>query len=70
MHVVKEKINANLIYKVCPEKGGKVHTLHRSLLHLVNDLPVFVTEQIISPRTEADRKEEIKLKGTESEQQQ
>ena len=45
VYVVKEQINDNPVYKVCPEKGGKVRTLHRNLLHLVNDLPVLIPEQ-------------------------
>lgn len=45
VYVVKEQVNDNPIYKVCPEKGGKVRTLHRNLLHLVNELPVLMTEQ-------------------------
>lgn len=45
VYVVKNQVNDNPIYKVCPEKGGKVRTLHWNLLHLVNELPVMVTQQ-------------------------
>lgn len=46
VYVVKEQVNECPIYKVCPETGGnKIRTLHRNLLHLVNDLPVSMLEQ-------------------------
>nr|XP_061791454.1 uncharacterized protein LOC133581450 [Nerophis lumbriciformis] len=46
VNIVKEQINDSPVYKVSPETGGgKVRTLHRNLLHLVNDLPVSVAEQ-------------------------
>lgn len=39
VYQVKEQLNNGPVYRVCPENGGKVRILHRSLLHLVNDLP-------------------------------
>lgn len=41
VYVVKERIAEGPVYRVTPETGGnRVRTLHRNLLHLVNDLPV------------------------------
>lgn len=45
VHVVKERFANGPVYKVTPETGGnRVRTLHRNLLHLVNDLPVELTQ--------------------------
>lgn len=60
VYVVKEQVNENPIYKVCPETGGnKTRTLHRNLLHLVNDLPVSMIEQFKNktPTKERQKKE-------------
>lgn len=46
VHVVKERIAGGPVYKVSPETGGnKIRTLHRNLLHVVNDLPVDLPPQ-------------------------
>lgn len=51
---------------VCEEKGGKVCTLHRNLFHLLNDLALMVSSQIIKT-SKTDRREGVKLKGTDGE---
>ncbi|KAI3351461.1 hypothetical protein L3Q82_020223, partial [Scortum barcoo] len=41
VYLVKEQMNSCPVYKVYPERGdGRSRTLHRNLLHLVNELPV------------------------------
>ena len=46
VYVVKERIADGPVYKVTPETGGnRVRTLHRNLLHVVNDLPVDLPPQ-------------------------
>lgn len=46
VHIVKERIADGPVYKVSPETGGnRVRTLHRNLLHVVNDLPVDLPPQ-------------------------
>uniref|UniRef100_A0A8C3AS82 Gypsy retrotransposon integrase-like protein 1 n=1 Tax=Cyclopterus lumpus TaxID=8103 RepID=A0A8C3AS82_CYCLU len=54
VYVVREQVNDNPVYKVSPETGGnKVRTLHRNLLHVVNDLPVDLTQRTkTTPLTE------------------
>lgn len=51
---------------VCEEKGGKVCTLHRNLFHLLNDLVLIVSSQIIKT-SKTDTRERVKLKGTDGE---
>ncbi|KAJ8014041.1 hypothetical protein DPEC_G00036130 [Dallia pectoralis] len=46
VYVVREQVNDSPVYKVSPETGGKVRTLHRNLLHVVTDLPVELPSQI------------------------
>lgn len=41
IYIVKEQLNDSPVYRVSPENDtSKIRTLHRNLLHLVNDLPV------------------------------
>ena len=55
VHIVKEQIKDSPVYRVSPETGGgRVRTLHRNLLHLVNDLPVNVAEQ---PKNQAPKRQ-------------
>lgn len=58
IHVVKERVADGPVYRVTPETGGnKIRTLHRNLLHLVNDLPVDLPQQ--SQETQAGRKRDV-----------
>ncbi len=41
IYIIKEQLNDSPVYRVSPENNpSKIRTLHRNLLHLVNDLPV------------------------------
>lgn len=50
VYIVRERIADGPVYKVTPEVGeGRVRTLHRNLLHLVNDLPLDSPQQSQQP---------------------
>lgn len=62
VYVVKKRVGEGPVYKVCPERCiSKVRTLHRNLLHLVNDLPV--TYQAIHPHLKKGRKTKVIIMG-------
>ncbi|KAL1261161.1 hypothetical protein QQF64_008988 [Cirrhinus molitorella] len=51
IYVIKEQLNDSPVYKVSPENDpSKIRTLHRNLLHLVNDLPADLP--VLSPISE------------------
>ncbi len=74
VHVVKERMGDGPVYQVYPESGGDrnpavIRTLHRNLLHLVNDLPVDLPPQsVVESRRPKEKKQGLLRSARKSEE--
>lgn len=66
-YIVTEQINDNPVYKVVKETDrSKSRILHRNLLHLVNDLPVYLPAEVEKPKSKKRKGTNTPHRETES----